>query len=96
MPDYTWIYDLLRELDEFAAENKLSGFSEYLSLTRDALAKDAVDMSSHKAKSQYKIAVWDADAQWEMAMEPCQILPFPRPLRHKMSINLGGASGPSA
>lgn len=46
MVDYTWVADLLREIENFAVDNKLAGLSENLALACDALIKDTEDKAS--------------------------------------------------
>ncbi len=46
MVDYTWVANLLREIESFAVDNKLTGLSENLALACVALISDTEDKAT--------------------------------------------------
>lgn len=46
MVDYTWVANLLREIESFAVDNKLTGLSENLALACQALTIDTEDKAA--------------------------------------------------
>lgn len=46
MVDYTWVADLLREIEDFAVDKKLTGLSKNLSLACAALISDTEERAS--------------------------------------------------
>ena len=46
MVDYTWVANLLKEIEKCAADRKLAGLSENLALACDALISDAEEKAS--------------------------------------------------
>lgn len=46
MVDYTWVANLLKEIEKFATDQKLSGLSENLALACDALISDTEEKAT--------------------------------------------------
>ena len=53
MYDYTWIANLLREIEEFANQSKLTGLSENLALASAALIADCEGRADISMDARY-------------------------------------------
>ena len=53
MVDYTWVANLLREIEAFATERKLTGLSENLALACAALISDTEDKADISPEARH-------------------------------------------